>query len=114
MIDLCCSLVFNIYIYVPATVQSAFTSMLNCSLLSLNVVFLIVKITAVVTMLCLKYPAPKFPLLHFLGPALTWKTWKSPVICVLPAVCCCNCDGREINITRVLLHKVDMPKMDCQ
>jgi len=34
--------------------------------------------------------------------------------CGLPVVCYHSCDSYKINITRVLLSKVDMHKMDCQ
>jgi len=38
---------------------------------------------------------------------------KSQENCGLPAVCYSSCDSHEINITLVLLSKVDMHKMDC-
>jgi len=54
--------------------------------------------------------------------ATTWKTWKSPGIshwsgkslgnCGLPVMCYRS--SHKINITRVLLSKVDLCKMDYQ
>ena len=34
--------------------------------------------------------------------------------CALPELCCRSCDGYKINVTSVLLSKVDMHKMDCK